>query len=246
VSNRVAAVQLDVTDRAAFVRAADEAEAAFGNIHVVCNNAGVTHRGPIESASYDDWDWVLGVNLGGVVNGVHTFVPRIKKHGEGGHIVNTASMAGLMSAEGNGIYITSKFAVVGLSETLQKELARYDIGVSVLCPGAVKTGINEAERNRPDALGEVGRKMTDDEMVLMRKAFEGGSTPREMGDAVVAAIKSNTLYILPHAEFKDGFQKKVEEILASFTDEPPNPERVAGNKYRNESFASFWKDTDVG
>ena len=128
----VHAIQLDVTDRAAMESAAADAEEAFGAVDVVCNNAGVCWRGFMTDASYDDWDWVLGVNLGGVVNGIRTFVPRLIARGEGGHVVNTASMAGLMASPGNSVYCTSKFAVVGLSEGLRKELAPKGIGVTVL------------------------------------------------------------------------------------------------------------------
>ena len=123
-------IVVDVTDRAAMTAAADEAEAHFGPVQVVCNNAGVAAGGPLDTVSYDDWDWVLGVNIGGVVNGIQTFVERIKKHGQGGHIVNTASMAGFLPSAG-GIYAASKFAVVGMSEALRADLAPYNIGVSV-------------------------------------------------------------------------------------------------------------------
>ena len=113
----VLAIELDVTDRDAMARAADEAEAAFGNVHVLCNNAGVAAFGPLIDATYEDWDWVIGVNLHGVINGIQTFLPRIKGHGEGGHVVNTASIAGHVAMAGLGIYSATKYAVVGISET---------------------------------------------------------------------------------------------------------------------------------
>src|SRR5690606_37377965 len=116
-------------------------EEAFGKIHVVCNNAGVAVSGPVDEMSYADWDWVLGVNLHGVVNGVQTFTRRIEAHGEGGHFVNTASMAGHLGLPGLGVYATTKFAVVGLSEAMRGDLAAKNIGVSVLCPGVVRTNI---------------------------------------------------------------------------------------------------------
>src|SRR5262245_24172123 len=144
----VHAIRLDVTDRDAMARAADEAERVFGRVHVLCNNAGVGVFGSLLEAGYDDWDWALSVNVGGVVNGVQTFLPRMLAHGEEAHIVTTASMSGLLAAIG-GIYITTKYALVGFMETLRLELAPRGIGVSVLCPGLVNTAIFEGENSRP-------------------------------------------------------------------------------------------------
>ena len=119
---RVLALKLDVTDRADYARAADAAEARFGKIHVLCNNAGVAVVGPTELATFADWDWVMGVNLGGTINGIVTILPRIKQHGEGGHIVNTASMSGLVPHPGATIYGTSKGAAVHMMECMRAEL----------------------------------------------------------------------------------------------------------------------------
>ncbi|MBO0798181.1 MAG: SDR family NAD(P)-dependent oxidoreductase, partial [Blastocatellia bacterium] len=152
VGQQVQPIQLDVTDRDGMERAAQEVESVYGKIHVLCNNAGVQLFGPIDEGSYDDWDWVLGVNLGGVVNGVRAFVPRIKKHGEGGHIVNTASIAAFIPGPGAGIYTASKFAVRGISEALRWALAPHGIGVSTLCPGLVKSAIYESDKTRPPHL----------------------------------------------------------------------------------------------
>ena len=145
-------LHVDVTDRDAMERAARQVEAAFGKVHVVCNNAGVSVGGRVDRMDYKDWDWVMGVNLDGVINGVRTFVDRIKAHGEGGHFVNTASMAGLMPIPGGSVYTASKYAVVGLSEVMRRDLARYDIGVTVLCPGGVTTNVARSGRNRPAEL----------------------------------------------------------------------------------------------
>ena len=125
----------------------------FGKIHVLCNNAGVAINGNVADMSYQDWDWVMKVNLDGVVNGIVSFVNRIKSHGEGGHIVNTASMAGQIGIPGLSVYNTTKFAVVGMSESMKQDLETDNIGVSVLCPGFVATDIYTSERNRPDDLG---------------------------------------------------------------------------------------------
>jgi len=148
----VITLKVDVTDRDAMERAAQATEAAFGKVHVVCNNAGVAVGGALDAMTYKDWDWVMGVNLAGVINGVQTFVNRIKAHGEGGHFVNTASMAGQMAIPGLGVYNTTKYAVVGMSETMRADLAPYNIGVSVLCPGVVSTSIFNSGRNRPEDL----------------------------------------------------------------------------------------------
>src|ERR1700728_268305 len=146
---RVLALKLDVTDRAAFARAADAAEARFGKIHLLCNNAGVAVVGPTILATYADWDWVMGVNLGGSINGVVTILPRIRKHGEGGHLVNTASMSGLVPHPGATIYGTSKGASVHMIECMRAELEPQGIICSAFCPGAVQSNIAEAGRTRP-------------------------------------------------------------------------------------------------
>ena len=140
---------LDVADRAAFEEAAAAAEARFGKVHLVCNNAGVAVGGPIDRMTYNDWDWVTNVNYHGVVNGIRTFVDRIKAHGEGGHFVNTASMAGHISIPGLSVYTATKFAVVGISETMRTDLLPHDIGVSVLCPGLVNTNIFDSGATDP-------------------------------------------------------------------------------------------------
>jgi NAD(P)-dependent dehydrogenase (short-subunit alcohol dehydrogenase family) len=238
-SNRVHAIKLDVTDRDAYAAAADEVARVFGNLHVLCNNAGVASRGLVQNASYDDWDWTLGVNIGGVVNGIRTFLPRMLAHKEAGHIVNTSSMAGLGSAPGNVVYSTSKFAVVGLSEGLRKELAPQNIGVTVLCPAAVKTNFNRSARNRPETLADTGTELTEEFYELADKSFDGGTEPRAMGEMTVAAIKADAPYVLPHLEMKAGYQKKVQDILDAWTTEPADPKRVAAQKYRGEAFAKI-------
>src|SRR5262245_30390617 len=142
-------IQLDVTDREAFSRAADEAERVFGKVHIVCNNAGVNFFAPMDECTYEDWDWLLGVNLGGGINGIRTFVPRFKKYGEWGYIVNTDLIASFSTGPGAGVYTTAKFAVRGLSESLRGSLILYGIGVSVVCPGLVKSAIYESDKIRP-------------------------------------------------------------------------------------------------
>ena len=140
---------VDVSDRAAMKAAAAATVAAFGKVHLLFNNAGISFFGPMDQAKDGDWDWMLGVNLYGVVNGVQAFLPHLKAHGEPCHIVNTASMAGLLVGPGMGLYSASKFAVVGLSNSLRLDLAPHGIGVSVLCPGFVRSNIHEAGKIRP-------------------------------------------------------------------------------------------------
>src|SRR5580765_7072378 len=160
-ANRVLARKLDVTDRTAFARAADAAEERFGKVHVLCNNAGVAVVGPTALATYADWDWVMGVNLGGIINGIVTFVPRMLRHGEGGHIVNTASMSGLMPHPGATIYATSKGAAVHMMECMRAELEPQGIICSAFCPGAVQSNIADAGKTRPVALAETGYAEAD-------------------------------------------------------------------------------------
>jgi len=146
-SESVHAIRLDVTDRAAIAAAADETERLFGKVHVLVNNAGVGINGPFAGITYADWDFGLAVNLGGVINGLQTFLPRIRAHREGGHVVNTASLAALVPMPAAFVtYVAGKAAVVAISETIRGELARDGIGVSVLCPGPVKTNIHEVAK----------------------------------------------------------------------------------------------------
>ncbi|MAE71183.1 MAG: short-chain dehydrogenase [Gemmatimonadetes bacterium] len=195
-------LKLDVTDRDAMEQAARETEAAFGKVHVVCNNAGVSVSGRVDKMSYKDWDWVMGVNLAGVINGVQTFASRIKAHGEGGHFVNTASMAGHMPIPGGSIYTTSKFAVVGMSEVMRTDLARYNIGVSVLCPGGVVTNVGKSGRNRPENL----TRETDNTRLNLGKLSETVMDDmleaEVIGEMVLAAILADDLYIFSHPQLK--------------------------------------------
>ncbi|MDE0224962.1 MAG: SDR family NAD(P)-dependent oxidoreductase [Gammaproteobacteria bacterium] len=212
----VIGLRVDVTDRDAMAHAADETERAFGKVHVVCNNAGVGLAGPIEEVSYDDWDWVMGVNLHGVINGVQTFVPRIVAHGEGGHIVNTASLAGHVAVPGLSVYNTTKFAVVGLSETMRAELASQNIGVSVLCPGFVDTNIFTSERNRPDALrAQPGSDPQPMNLEAYAKFLDGMLDPSIVGDMTLHAIQQDEAYIFTHPDIAAGASGRMESIQAS-------------------------------
>ena len=223
----VLAVQLDVTDRDQYRAVADTVEAALGNIHVVCNNAGVYRGGTLDAVTYEDWDWVMGVNVGGVANGVQTLVNRIKAHGEGGHIVNTASMAGITTSPGLGIYNASKFAVVGMSEALRMDLEPHNIGVSVLCPGMVRTRILESERTRPDTF-EVNEDSANEAAQahsnLMNLAMNTGIEPSEVAELVVQGIKDNQLYLFPHPEMKEAAVARMTALVDAFGE--ADPERI--------------------
>ncbi len=231
----VHAIRLDVTDREAFARAADETEKVFGKVHVVCNNAGVNLFVPIEECTYNDWDWVMGVNFGGVVNGVHTFIPRIRKHGEGGHIVNTASMAAFLPSAAAGIYTASKFAVRGLSEALRFSLYRYDIGVSVFCPGLINSVIYESEKIRPKRFeSRENTAKSQQTMDLLPELHKKGMEPAEVGERVLAGIRRNSLYIFSHPEFKEELREIFDEALDSLPNEEAPKERLAFEKMRRD------------
>jgi NAD(P)-dependent dehydrogenase (short-subunit alcohol dehydrogenase family) len=229
---------LDVTDRDAVARAAEEAERVFGPIHILCNNAGVNIICPIDQAGFEDWDWVLDVNLGGVINGLVTFIPRFKAHGQGGHIVNTSSIAGIVAGPGSGIYSATKFAIRGLSESLRYDLAPFAIGVSVLCPGTVATNLRQSEENRPeryegaadDATRE-RRSLTD---TVFKRVLPTGMSPEEVGEKVLRGIRNNDFYILSHPEFRNEFQESFDEIIAALPDEPLDSQREVFEEQRRQ------------
>ena len=221
-------LKLDVTDRDAFAAAADEAERVFGKVHVLCNNAGIGISSAVGEASYADWDWGVDVNLNGVFNGVHTLLPRIRAHGEGGHIVNTASMGGILQYSRAGVYVTTKFAVVGLSEALHAELLDENIGVSAFCPGGVRTNIREYEKTRPERYADAdkaagaggpsaGFKFSDS---VLKTLNEMSWEPEEVGEMVLNGIRSDALYIFTSPEFRPGVQERFEAIMAVLGDNP--------------------------
>jgi NAD(P)-dependent dehydrogenase (short-subunit alcohol dehydrogenase family) len=198
----VHAICLDVTDRAAMAAVAEESEDVFGKVHVLVNNAGVGIQGPFEGITYADWDFGLAVNLGGVVNGLQTFLPRIRAHGEGGHIVNTASLAALVPMPGPFVvYVAAKAAVVTISETIRADLMRENIGVSVLCPGPVRTNIHEVARNRPSRF-DVGAAFRAAESMSAPVPFPSRMDPAEVGKRVLEAVQNEQLYIITHGEWR--------------------------------------------
>jgi NAD(P)-dependent dehydrogenase (short-subunit alcohol dehydrogenase family) len=206
-------IPTDVTKLASVEALADRVFERFGAAHIVCNNAGVGVFGPIATATHRDWEWLTNVNYWGVVHGIEAFLPRILKQGQGGHIVNTASMAGLAGMPGLGVYAATKFAVVGLSESLYRELQGSGIGVSVLCPMIVKTQINSSERNRPAELSNPGQ--TEPTLESMQTTVSRVIQPEEVADRVVRAIREKSLFILTHKESREIIRRRAERLDAA-------------------------------
>lgn len=209
-----AAFVVDVTDRKALAATRDAVLDAFGAIHLVCNNAGVNRAGPITELSYDDWDWVMGVNLNGVINGVMTFVPELTRHGADAHMINTASVGGLVGMPGLTIYNTAKFGVVGLSEALRADLHNAGVGISVLCPGLVRTNLNTGERNRPGNEGKIIEAPEND-------ALQQGMDPIVLGEKVLEAVRAGEFFICPHPEFKGVIKDRNAALEAAFKGDAP-------------------------
>lgn len=213
----VTGVRVDVSQAAEVDKLRDAALDAYGAVHVVCNNAGVSGGGPIWDVSLHDWEWVLGVNLWGVIHGVRAFTPLLIDQGEG-HIVNTASMAGLTSPPFMGPYNVAKHGVVTLTETLFNDLAfaGSPVGTSVLCPGWVNTRIHEADRNRPpppsetpDATTEEGESMRS----VLAAMLAVGLDPARVAERVVDAVRAKRFYILTHPEWNAMITRRVEHIV---------------------------------
>jgi NAD(P)-dependent dehydrogenase (short-subunit alcohol dehydrogenase family) len=229
---RVHGVRLDVSDRAGMARAAAEVEQRFGKVHVLVSNAGVGVEGPLRRATYDDWDFGLGVNLGGVINGIQTFVPRIRAHGEGGHVVNTASLAGLVWMPSfMTVYTTSKAAVIALSECLRDDLIPDHIGVSVLCPGPVKSNIHEAGRNRPDKFRGSSGFAEAEANLAHRVVSPLWMDPEVVGGKVLRAILNEEFYIITHGEWRDAFMQRAQAIADAMPKEV-NPDLIRSLRER--------------
>jgi NAD(P)-dependent dehydrogenase (short-subunit alcohol dehydrogenase family) len=214
---RAVTIQLDVSDAQAVAAAARRAEHEFGKLHVVVNNAGVAMHGtPIELVTPQEWEWVMSVNIMGVVNGIRSFVPLIRKHGEGGHVVNTASISGFFVREGRnqGAYAMTKYAVVALSEALEQEVAEHGIGVSVLCPGAVRTAIFESAATRPDRFGGPYSRPTQE---ALRAGGIGGEglDPEVVGQRVLQAIRDDEFYIFTHTGERGTIKARHDRIEAA-------------------------------
>jgi NAD(P)-dependent dehydrogenase (short-subunit alcohol dehydrogenase family) len=209
-------VVVDVSDPASVAAAGRAAEQAFGKLHVAVNNAGVAMHGTrIEDVAVDEWNWVIGVNVLGVINGIRTFVPMIRQHGEGGHVVNTASISGFFIRRGRnqGAYSMTKYAVVALSEALEQEVEDAGIGVSVLCPGAVETRIFASAATRPERFGGPYMRPQQDPM---RGTMGHALPPEIVGQRVLNAIQQREFYVLTHAAERAAIKARHERIEAAF------------------------------
>jgi NAD(P)-dependent dehydrogenase (short-subunit alcohol dehydrogenase family) len=210
-------IALDVTDRERWREVAEE----IGPVHILVNNAGVSVFGPTDAASYADYDWIMGVNFGGVVNGLVTFVPRMKALGVSGHIVNVASMAAYLPGPQAGIYTASKFAVRGLTECLRFNLAPYGIGVSLVCPALTRTNAWDSALKRPARFAASGFAPPDRaELARFGEAFEAGMDPLEVGQKILAGMIENRALIFTHPEFAQDFDEIHQACRAALPQEP--------------------------
>lgn len=208
-------VACDVTDPGSLGAVAEAATEAFGPVHVLCNNAGVGVATPLTDIDHDTWNWVLAVNLGGVVNGIAAFLPRMLEHGEPSHIVNTASEHALgLPFPGVAAYTASKHAVLAVSEALRAEVADHAVGVSVLCPGLVRTDIWRSPERRPDRFG--GGESAPQELAAM---FEPGMDPDEVGEIVARGVERDAFFLLTHPEVRAVAETRCREVMTAFDDQ---------------------------
>jgi NAD(P)-dependent dehydrogenase (short-subunit alcohol dehydrogenase family) len=212
-----ATVTVDVSDADSVAAAGKAARDAFGSLHIAVNNAGVAMHGTkLEDVTLQEWDWIIGVNIKGVINGIRTFVPMIRAHGQEGHVVNTGSVSSLFVREGRnqGAYAMTKYAVLALSEALEQELQGSGIGVSVLCPGGVTTAIFDSAATRPDRFGGSYQRP---EQEAMKSAFAAGAlAPEAVGRRVVQAIRDNEFYVLTHTSERAAITARFDRITAAF------------------------------
>ena len=213
-------VQVDVSQREAMAAAADAVEAQFGPVTLLFNNAGVNLFQTVEESSWSDWDWLMGVNLHGPINGCMTFAPRMIANGQGGYIVNTASMAGWLAAGSPGIYNTTKFAVRGLSESLRYSLAPKGIGVSCVCPGLVKSYIYASDDIRPDALLADAKPKNTEMIERLAGMHQVGMEPDVIAARILQGMRENQAYIFPMPDHKEELAEYFQEVLGDYRDYP--------------------------
>ncbi len=215
-------IRLDVSDRAAMAEAAKEAEAMMGGPDILINNAGIDPSGPFEQATYADWDYGINVNLMGPINGIMAFSPGMRARGRGGHIVNTASLAGLTPMPSfMAIYAVAKAAVITLTESIQDSMAKDNIGVTVLMPGPIKSRIHESGQNRPERFRDGSGFRENEEQLAKRVVSDTWMEPTQVGDMIIDAIVNNKLYVATHGNWKDNVRDRFEALIASM------PEPVA-------------------
>ena len=233
-------IVLDITDRDAYERAADEVEAVFGAPPTLLfNTAGVNSFGPAENSTYDDFDWIIGVNLGGVINGMVTFVPRMIKAGKPAHIVSVSSLGGLQGGAIVAPYSAAKAAVINLMESYHQSLAKHGIGVSVLCPANIKSNIAEATRIRPQRFSDTGYVETEEAIASLHSIYQHGMEPVELAGHVKRAIEEGQLYVIPYPEAKDMLQKHFQQIVDAVLPMEADPE---GARKRTEALQNWAAD----
>lgn len=217
-SDNTLLIALDVTNRDQFAEAAELSQKTFGNIHVLCNNAGVASAGAIYNTEFADWDRAMGINVDGVFNGVQAFIKPMMAHGEGGHIVNTSSLAGVIPVNDQVVYNTGKYAVMGLSESMRKDLAPHNIGVTVLCPGFVDTNIYTSDRPHKSGV-EVAHDssaLSPEQQRLRTELIAKALNPAIVGIMVVKAIEANCMYLFTHPEFGQNVEKRAQRLSSGF------------------------------
>ena len=230
-------ITLDITDRAAYAAAADEVERVFGQAPTLLfNTAGVNNFGPIEQTTYGDFDWLIGVNLGGVVNGMVTFVPRMIASGKPGHIVSVSSLGGFTGSALAGPYSAAKAAVINLMEGYRQGLEKHDIGVSVVCPANIKSNIAEATLTRSAAYGESGYVEGAEAIASLQSIYQHGMEPTELAENIKRGIEANALYIIPYPETKDMLAAHFAAIVDSVPGIETDPE---GARKRTEALMDW-------
>jgi len=232
-------IVLDIMDRAAFARAADEVEAVFGRAPTILSNtAGVNSFGPIEKTTYDDFDWIVGVNLNGVINGMVTFVPRMIASGKPGHIVTVSSLGGFMGSALAGPYSAAKAASINLMEGYRQGLETYGIGVSVVTPANIKSNIAEASKLRPAQYGSSGYVENAESIASLQSIHQHGMEPEQLAEAIKQGIEENALYIIPYPECREGLKMRFDAILDAVPPVESDPEGVRTRTEALQNWAS--------
>jgi NAD(P)-dependent dehydrogenase (short-subunit alcohol dehydrogenase family) len=230
-------LKLDVTDREAYTHVADKVEELFGVAPTILSNtAGVNSFGPIAKTTYDDFDWLIGVNLGGVINGMVTFVPRMLSSGKPGHIVTVSSMGGFQGSTVAGPYSAAKAAVINLMESYRAGLAASGIGVTVCCPANIKSNIAEASRLRPAEFANSGYVETEASIASLQGIHQHGMEPDQLAEAILEGIRENRPYVIPYPEVREGLEKHFAEILEAI---PPLESDPEGARSRSEALSNW-------
>jgi len=215
-------IRLDVSDRAQMREAAKECEAVMGGPDILVNNAGIDPSGPFEQATYQDWDYGIAINLMGPINGIMEFAPGMRARGRGGHIVNTASLAGLTPMPSfMAIYAVAKAGVITLTESIRDSMAQDNIGVTVLMPGPIKSRIHESGQNRPERFRQGSGFKENEEQLAQRVVADSWMEPTEVGDMIVDAIRNNTLYVITHGNWKEQVEQRFRAMIDAMPEAKP-------------------------